>query len=863
MTVAAGTRLGVYEVTALLGAGGMGTVYRARDPRLGREVAIKVLPEALAGDPDRLRRFELEARAASALNHPNLLTLYDVGTTEGRPYLVTELLEGSSLREVLESGEPIPLRRALDWAAQIAKGLAAAHEKGIVHRDLKPENLFVRDTGLIKILDFGLAKLRRPESQASAAASPTIAQETEAGVVLGTVGYMAPEQVRGEPADSRADIFAFGCVLYEMLSGRRAFERDTAVETMSAILREEAAPLALVGSGGRVPIEPARVVERCLAKNPDERWQSARDLAYRCEELVAPSGSALASGAMPTNELARGRRVPWPGLLAAAALVLGSFGWFLALRPHPAAEPPLWQRVTFRRGVPTAGRFAPDGKTVLFSEAVQGGVERVYSTRVDSPESTVLALPPGRLLAVSSTGQVALGVPHGESTDLDVAALAGGGARALLEDVTFADWSPDGSRLAVVHDLGDRNVVELPIGTRLYDPGVGWQLSDLRFAPRGDRLAIVELRFIGSGSSTASVVMLDAAGKRSELTHGGFGEIYGLAWRPDGQEVWFTGRQPDNAGALHLYAVTLSGVLRLVSAVPGVVRMQDIAADGRALLMHTLWPETLLCRAPGESRERDLSWLDFSQLVDLSDDGREILIAEGGVAGGGQGGIYLRNVDGSEAILLGPGIPMQLSRDGKWVLARTAGAREQFSLLPTGAGLAQPIAAGDLEGPHLHLMPDGSHLLVRAKNADGQYRMFLRALADGVARPMTNESVGYGAVSPDGTTLAASTAAGWRLIALDGTGGSRPLLGTSPDDDVVRFDRSGRALFVGRKTSDGLQIDRLDVATGARQALYRLTPEASVGSVVIQGRAVSADGGSYCYSYLRDISDLYLASGLR
>src|SRR5687768_12530615 len=232
--LAAGSRLGPYTILSPLGAGGMGEVYRARDPRLGREVAVKVLPAELSRDADRLRRFEQEARAASALNHPNILTVFDTGSEDGTVYLVTELLEGETLRERLAGGA-LPARKAIEIGIQIARGLAAAHEKGIVHRDLKPENLFLTRDGRVKILDFGLARLQRSDI----GEAPTILTGTEPGVVLGTVGYMAPEQVRGQPADHRADVFALGAVLYEMLTGRRAFQRDSAAETMTAILREE------------------------------------------------------------------------------------------------------------------------------------------------------------------------------------------------------------------------------------------------------------------------------------------------------------------------------------------------------------------------------------------------------------------------------------------------------------------------------------------------------------------------------------------------------------------------------------------------------------------------------------------------
>src|SRR5579862_6523269 len=281
MNLASGTKLGPYEIVSLLGAGGMGEVYRARDSRLKREVAIKVLPQALSLDADRLRRFEQEALATAALNHPNILAVFDIGTGDGSPYVVSELLEGETLRERLRSGA-IAQRKALDYAMQIAHGLAAAHEKGIIHRDLKPENLFITKDGRVKILDFGLAKLTQPEGGGDQA-SATMTHATEAGVVMGTAGYMSPEQVRGAPVGPRSDIFSFGAILYEMVSGRRAFHRDTAADTMSAILKEEPSDLSETNRN----ISPAleRIVHHCLEKNPEQRFHSTSDIAFDLEHL--------------------------------------------------------------------------------------------------------------------------------------------------------------------------------------------------------------------------------------------------------------------------------------------------------------------------------------------------------------------------------------------------------------------------------------------------------------------------------------------------------------------------------------------------------------------------------------------------
>src|SRR5437588_3748429 len=316
-TISADMVIGQYRVISKIGEGGMGEVYRARDTKLGRDVAIKVLPAAFSADTERLRRFEQEAQAAGALNHPNILVIFHIGTHDGAPYIVSELLEGETLRERL-AGAALPQRKAIDYALQIAKGLAAAHEKGIVHRDIKPDNIFITDDGRVKILDFGLAKLTSATDGTSQTEVPTRKVNTDPGTVMGTMGYMSPEQLKGHPVDHRSDIFSFGAILYEMLSGRRAFRGDSMAETMSAILREDPPDLSETNKTVSPALE--RVVRHCLEKNPAERFHSARDLAFAIESL---SGSATISGqtaTMPTIAATESAAVGLSRLFANARL---------------------------------------------------------------------------------------------------------------------------------------------------------------------------------------------------------------------------------------------------------------------------------------------------------------------------------------------------------------------------------------------------------------------------------------------------------------------------------------------------------------------------------------------------------------
>src|SRR5947199_802587 len=362
MTLPSGSRLGPFEILAPLGAGGMGEVYRARDSRLGREVAVKVLPGELASDADRRKRFEQEARSASALSHPNIITIHDIGTSDSAFYIAMELVDGKTLREVLGGGL-LPMRKLLDLAVQASDGLAKAHSAGIVHRDLKPENLMVSRDGLVKILDFGLAKPVIAESKGGSALM-TLAEETRPGTVLGTVGYMSPEQASGRAMDFRSDQFSFGSILYEMTTGRRAFERNTSAETLTAIIREEPAPPEQVNAA--VPVPLRWILERCLAKDPEERYASTRDLARDLRSLRDHLSEASVSGSgevVPIRPAPRKRALSRAGLTALLASAAVAAGMLLERRVA-RSSPPSYQQITFGSGTIRSGRFAPDGQTL-------------------------------------------------------------------------------------------------------------------------------------------------------------------------------------------------------------------------------------------------------------------------------------------------------------------------------------------------------------------------------------------------------------------------------------------------------------------------------------------------------------------
>jgi Tol biopolymer transport system component len=837
----------------------MGEVYRARDPRLGRDVAIKVLPDALRTSPDRLRRFEQEARAASALNHPNLLVVLDVGTHDGVPYVVSELLEGETLRERLRTGG-LTSTKAVECAIQIALGLAAAHEKGIVHRDLKPENLFLTRDGRVKILDFGLAKLREPAAGGEGASEvPTLSQGTEPGAILGTVGYMSPEQVRGFPADHRSDIFSFGAVLYEMLAKRRAFDGESSPEVLTAILKED--PPELSSSDRNVPPALSRIVRRCLEKRPEDRFHSAHDLALALEAVSASSGTTatpVPGGAMTV------RRALGVAAMLAAALVIGALA-NQTLRGIEPPEPPTYHRLTFDRGTMGRARFAPDGNTVVYNAAWSGEPTEVFTTRLDSRESRPFGLHDAMVHAVSSSGELAVGLeatdPRWNPTTLARVPLAGGAPREVLPRVTWADWSPDGKELAVVRIRDPRiehahQRVEFPIGKVLYETETEDGIAHLRVSPRGDWLVFVDHHPISDEGG--SLVAVDRSGAKRTLSQG-WTDLYGVAWRPDGREVWFTASKEGARDFKALYAVTLDGKERLVARMLGDIDLEDIGRDGRVLLSQLNWRLEVEARPRGASEERELTWLGASNLVDISDDGERVLFGGPG-ARGGPDNAYLRKTDGSPAVRLGDGGALALSPDGKWALA-LRGSPGQLVLLPTGVGEEKTLPGRGLTYRWGGWFPDSRRVLFRAEAGGDPPRAYVQDIEGGEPRAIGPPGIGPPRVSPDGRTAVARLQSERVLFSLAG-GQPRPCPGIEPEDRLIRWGADGRSLLVRQDKRLAIQVYRLELATGRRTLLWELTPRDPSG-VFLENVFLTPDGKSYAYSFLRSLSDLYLVDGLK
>ncbi len=848
MTLAAGSRLGPYEILAPIGAGGMGEVYRARDPRLSREVAIKVLPATFSPDADRLRRFEQEARAAGVLNHPNITAVYDVGQHDGAPYVVQELLEGETLRAELAGGA-LPARRAVAYATQIAHGLAAAHEKGIVHRDLKPENVFVTKDGRVKILDFGLAKLLAPDDRpAEGSHLPTESAGTEPGVVLGTLGYMSPEQVRGRPADARSDIFSFGTILYEMLSGRRAFRGDSAADTMSAILKEDPPDLALTNKDVSPGLE--RIIRHCLEKNPEQRFRSAHDAGFALDSLS--TGAALPEA---SRRPAASTRWAIPAAILLGAVFVAGAGLLLRNRLQPP-PPPAFRQVTFYRGLVGSARFTPDGRTIIYAASWGGRPRQLYEARVGLPDSKPLDIPRADdVYGITDSGEILVTVPALPGSTLARVPLTGGTPREIAEDIGEGDITRDGKAIAISRWIGGGFHLEYPIGTTLYQ--TGGYVSPIRISPDGARVAFFDHPLLGDDRGPLAVV--DRDGKKTVLTPTWL-STGGIAWSPSGREIWFSASE--RGGNLAIYSVTLDGRTRRRLAAPGRMMLRDIAPDGRLLVEQRSGRMALMSRPSGAPEERDLAWLDFSYVSAIARDGSFLVFGETGEGGGGNGSVYLRATDGSPAVRLGDGIPDSLSSDEKWVVA-LQGPESKLTMLPVGAGEPRALPDFGIRPRTAQLLPDGRRLLIAGTRGNEQIRLYVADLETGKLREIDRGALGApSSLSPDGTRIFAVRSDNRAfLYPLEG-GEPREVSAYSAGDWPAGWSRDGRFLYLFSAGPLPVKVWKVELAAGKRELWREIAPGDAAGGTGFFNLVIAQDESSYAYSYSRSTSELYVAEGM-
>jgi hypothetical protein len=845
MSLIAGTRLGPYEIVSPLGVGGMGEVYKARDTRLGRDVAIKVLPASFAADADRLRRFEQEARTVGSLNHPNLVTLLDVGSHDGSPFLVMELLDGDTLRQKL-TGKPLPVRRAAEIARGVAEGLSAAHDKGVIHRDLKPENVFLTRDARVKILDFGLAKLRSGSGPQEAVSDdqPTgmagqRAVATDAGLVLGTVGYMSPEK------------------------------GPSAVESMNAILKDEPPDL---DPTLKLPPVLERIVHTCLAKDPAARFHSAHALAFALENLS--SGSQASIAIAPHR-----RKTGWMWAALAAVLLVG-VGLAVGARTWGRTGAPLalpsFHKLTFGRGAIDGARFVPGSRDIVYSARWQGNPSTVYLLREGSVEPRALEPPGAMLIGTSAQGSAAvLTRPTLFNAmfagTVSVLPLAGGGAREISGAALAADFTEDGSGLCLVTLSGSSLFqLEWPKGEILLRPTTS--------VLRAPRVHGTQVAFFQSTPATFADgelrVMAKGEQPRTLARCKGFTS---LAWGPDGEEIWFS---TFDGGESQVQAVSLKGRTRLLMRHAGHVELVDVDPTGRCLAVASSQLRQAFGRAPGADREVDLTWLDAQTPNGLRADGSQVLLARwGDWEMSAHAGLYLRPLDGGPAINIGSGSQAaDLSPDGRWAATLETDAKGQagLRLIPTGPGASRwfPLtgAAANADVFWFHPQENGGYLLDEDAARISRIDLTTGTITLAALPARIGISSGLSPLSPDGRRMLLvdelpSTPLDNTLIPyllFDGEGSQpRAVKGIQGTEVVAGWADDNREVFVYERNAIPATVVRLNPETGARRPFLQITPSDPSGVWGIRNLQVTPSGSAYTYSVIRKLSDLYVIEGLK
>jgi len=887
-----GETIGPYEVLSQLGSGAMGVVYLAQDVRLGRKIALKLLPSQFTNDKDRLRRFQQEARAASALNHPNILTVHEIGQKAGLHYIATEFVDGVTLRQHMHE-RGMSLDEVLNIATQVASALQAAHAAGIAHRDIKPENIMIRSDGYIKVLDFGLAKLTENELSPASA-------ETNPGVVMGTPRYMSPEQARGLDVDLRTDIFSLGTVVYELVTGKLPFEGETTSDVIAALIKDE--PESMRTSVPELPVEFEQVVSKALAKDRRLRYQTVGEFSSALQglkdkiklgALVHTDDDSLDAQTIKTRTATdpkarqKTERVSlskgWTLTIALGLIVIVGVLTVLSFRrlstplketiAETSSQITNLRQLTNRDGFISAARFAPDGKQVVYSAGFDGKpLELFYNNGEAVAESRSARIESASLKSVSPSGKIAVLVnfelnwSDGYNGTLQILPAGGGLSETpqigVVDDAAFA---PDGNSFAVFRSVFGEQQLEYPVGTVLYK-STGW-MSYPRFSPKGDKIAFFEHPL---GDFSGSIAVIDLASKKRTYILTDWQALKGLAWNPKTGDIWFGGSKESKT--VKLNKVSLSGQWRQIYDVAGQnARVEDISEEGRILVNQGTNHTTMVMlqgKSPAETIHTPGAW---STSADISADGKTLLSYQWGYEssdGSDVSGVYLQRLENSEPVKLGPGKALALSPDGKWALAlQPTKPLPQLVLLSTSLGQPKPLSnPGIKEYHYASFFPDGKQILFTGLEArdEAVIRSFVQDVNTGQFRPLTEEGTTALRVSPDGKRVI--TLQPDHTFYIQGLEGGEPqeIPGLESDDEPIQWSDDGRAVFVKAAGDFVTKIYRVDLATGRRRKWKDIDPENKVGHVGLEvnpgGILITPDGKVCIYTYWILLQQILTAS---